>query len=213
MLGAEEGLRYGLLDLPGLSPQGGEYGRHDLKSRECSCEDMPCAVGFPPAHLISAVSVFVMDFIITRGFAHEVLKEQASMEQTVNAVQEVASLLARYDVEGVARMLKMREAELPEQMYETLQTMERNLRRYRPYLPAALFEEEEEEEGGRALSMSMASPGLTSETATIVFTDIRASTSIWEHAPEGMRAGLKIHNTVDTRGDADVWWVRSQNHR
>ena len=196
MLGAEEGFRYGLLDLPGLSPQGGEYGRHDLKSRECSCEDMPCAVGFPPPLLISAVSVFVMDFIITRGFAREVLKEQASMEQTVNAVQEVASLLARYDVEGVARMLKMREAELPEQMYETLQTMERNLRRYRPYLPAALFEEEEEEEGGRALSMSMASPGLTSETATIVFTDIRSSTAIWEHAPEGMRAGLKIHNTV-----------------
>ena len=76
--------------------------------------------------------------------------------------------------------------------------MEQNLRRYKPYLPAALFEEMEEQEWRQRRSryMSVAPPGEDCETATIVFTDIRASTSIWEHAPEGMRAGLKIHNTV-----------------
>ena len=89
-------------------------------------------------------------------------------------------------------MLAARGSELPEEMYETLQTMEQNLRRYKPYLPAALFEEMEEEECTEYLSVAP----VATETATIVFTDIRASTSIWEHAPEGMRAGLKIHNTV-----------------
>ena len=121
------------------------------------------------------------------------------MERTINAVQEIASLLAKYDVEGVARMLAARGSELPEEMYETLQTMEQNLRRYKPYLPAALFEEMEEEERRQSCvpeHMSVAPPGVETETATLVFTDIRASTSIWEHAPEGMRAGLKIHNSV-----------------
>ena len=32
--------------------------------------------------------------------------------------------------------------------------------------------------------------------STALFTDIRASTPIWENVPEGMRAGLQIHNAV-----------------
>ena len=198
LLGVEESFRFGLFDIPGLPKQEGEHGRLRLKMHEIDCDILPCALQFPSPSLLSAVSVFVMDFIVTRGFAGEVLKEQTSMEQTINAVQEIASLLAKYDVEGVARMLAARGSELPEEMYETLQTMEQNLRRYKPYLPAALFEEMEEEDGEQnVLSKNLsAPPGIESESTTIVFTDIRASTSIWEHAPEGMRAGLKIHNTV-----------------
>ena len=215
LLGLEESFRFGLFDLPGFPPLEGDYGRLYYIEKKFNCEMPPCPVPFPSSRLVTAVAVFSIDFIVTRGFARQVLKEQASMERTINAVQEIASLLAKYDVEGVARMLAARGSELPEEMYETLQTMEQNLRRYKPYLPAALFDEMEEEGDREQKSLlqrlSVAPPGLTSETATIVFTDIRASTSIWEHAPEGMRAGLKIHNTVDTRGDADVWWVRSED--
>ena len=194
VLSLEESFRWGIYDLPGTFPQGGEHGRRERFRKMTDCDALPCAMGVPPMSLVGSVSVFVLDFIVTRGFARQVLAEQASMQKTIEAVQEIASLLAKYDVEGVARMLKMREAELPEQMYETLQTMEENLRRYKPYLPAALFEEMEmEEDRGQ---QSVAPPGIESETATIVFTDIRSSTTIWEHAPEGMRAGLKIHNTV-----------------
>ena len=194
VLGVEESFRFGLYDLPGLPPQKGEYGREYYHNKAHECGKMPCPQPFPPSKMMIGVAVFVIDFIITRGFAREVLKEQASMEKTINAVQEIASLLAKYDVEGVARMLAARGSELPEEMYETLHTMEQNLRRYKPYLPAALFEAEVELE--RAQCLSVAPPGVETEIATIVFTDIRASTSIWEHAPEGMRAGLKIHNTV-----------------
>ena len=199
VLGVEESFRFGLFELPGLRPQEGEYGRKYYKRQEAECDALPCPVPFPSPLVIGAVSVFVIDFIVTRGFARDVLKEQASMERTINAVQEIASLLAKYDVEGVARMLAARGSELPEEMYETLQTMEQNLRRYKPYLPAALFEEMEEQERRQSClpeHMSVAPPGVETEIATLVFTDIRASTSIWEHAPEGMRAGLKIHNTV-----------------
>ena len=199
LLGVEESFRFGLFELPGMPEKEGEYGRLYYLKEKFDCETPPCPVEFPSSRLLTAVAVFVVDFIVTRGFARQVLKEQASMERTINAVQEIASLLAKYDVEGVARMLAARGSELPEEMYETLQTMEQNLRRYKPYLPAALFEEMEGQEKRQSCvpeHMSVAPPGVETETATLVFTDIRASTSIWEHAPEGMRAGLKIHNTV-----------------
>ena len=201
LMALEESFRFGIFDLPGLVPQDGELGRRAYLEDKASCDTLPC--GAPAVTItLGAVLVFVVDFIATRGFARDILKEQATMERTISTVQEIASLLAKYDVEGVARMLAARGSELPEEMYETLQTMEENLRKYKPYLPAALFEEMEMEEDGDRDQRSVLqrlcveAPGLTSETATLAFTDIRSSTSIWEHAPDGMRAGLKIHNTV-----------------
>ena len=196
VMGLEESFRFGILDAPGLMKQEGEHSRAEYFSRMVDCERPPCAAGFPTNMLLPSLAVFIFDFILTRGFAHEVLQEQASMQRTINAVQEIASLLAKYDVEAVAQTLRDQEEALPEQMYETLQTMEENLRRYRPYLPAALFEEMEiEDERVHRVHPSIA-PGADSKVATIVFTDIRLSTLIWEHAPEGMRAALKIHNSV-----------------
>ena len=185
----EQQFRFGLFDLPGMAPQGGKHGRED-HFWNIHCEKLPCSED-PTLPFLQATSVFVVDFLATRGFARDILKEQATMERTINVVQEIASLLAKYDVEGVAEMLKVQRDELPEEMHATLQRMEENLRKYRPYLPAALFEEE-----GGAPSASVPPPVLENDVGTIVFTDIRSSTSIWECAPEGMRAGLKIHNAV-----------------
>ena len=191
LMGLEETERFGLFDLPGLPSQEGEHGRRAYYRELTECEKLPCAIG-NPGRLTVSVSVFVIDFIATRGFARGLLKEQASMERTINTVQEIASLLAGYDVEQVAELLKAHEGDLPEGMTEALRNLEENLRKYRPYLPAALFEADE----GGVQQSTVAPPGLVSETATIVFTDIRASTEIWEIAPEGMRAGLQIHNAV-----------------
>ena len=192
LLFAEGAYRFGILDMPGLV----EYpARRKTLLIAVSCERPPCAMGWSEefGQLLAGLVVFILDFIATRGFANQVLSEQAAMEHTISVVQDVASLLAKYDVEGVARLLAAHEAHLPSRMYVTLQTMEQNLRMYRPYLPAALFEVSEDTTRS---SVVVAPPGVASETATLVFTDIRASTSIWEGAPEGMRAGLKIHNTV-----------------
>ena len=191
VLAAEESLRFGLFDLPGLTPQEGARGRKELIREISDCTSPPCPVPFPPPVLLTSLAVFVIDFLATRSFASQVLKEQAAMERTISVVQEIASLLAKYDVEGVAEMLKVQRDELPEEMHATLQRMEENLRKYRPYLPAALFEEE-----GGAPSASVPPPVLENDVGTIVFTDIRSSTSIWECAPEGMCAALKIHNAV-----------------
>ena len=192
LLGIEESFRFGLFDLPGLAAIEGEHGRLYYLRERFSCENLPCAVEFPPSEMTTAMSVFLLDFIATRGFARQVLKEQATMERTIDTVQEIATLLAGYDVEQVAALLKAHERDLPEGMTVALRNLEQNLRKYRPYLPAALFEVEVD----GVQQPTVAPPGLDSETATIVFTDIRASTSIWENAPEGMRAGLQVHNAV-----------------
>ena len=185
----EEMFRFGILDMPGIMPQ---EQRLASVEKKVSCTEHPCANGAAYFYQMTAGMVFVVDFIATRGFARGLLKEQASMDQTINAVQEIASLLAGYDVEKVAELLEAHEGDLPEGMTVALRGLEENLRKYRPYLPAALFEVDED----GVQQSAVAPPGLDSETATIVFTDIRASTSIWENAPEGMRAGLQIHNAV-----------------
>ena len=191
LMAFEEGFRFGIFDMPGLYPQDGVNGRREVFWKQVDCVSYPCENESYLNDLITALFVFLVDFVATRGFASEILKEQTSMELTINTVQEIASLLAGYDVERVAELLAEHEGQLPEEMTSALRSLEENLRAYRPYLPAALFEKED-----GVQYTSVAPPGLDSETATIVFTDIRASTSIWESAPDGMRAGLSIHDAV-----------------
>ena len=204
VLSLEAGYRFGLMDLPGLESNAK---RKEEYEKTWQCESPPCARGFSYAseHLMTQVAVFVIDFVATRGFARQVLAEQAAMERTIATVEGVTRLLAKYDVDAVDRMLTQREADLPALMFETLKQMEENLRQYRPYLPAALFEEvenagseerQDEQHGATGESGAIEPPGVATGKATIVFTDIRLSTSIWECAPEGMRAGLRIHNAV-----------------
>ena len=188
----EETFRFGLLDLSVLRPQEGDLGRRNILLKTVDCTDLPCPSADRMVPLVGSLNVFILDFIATRGFARGILKEQAIMQHTIATVQDIATLLASYDVEGVAELLEEHGGELPEGMTAALRRLEQNLRVYRAYLPAALFEEEVH----GVQHTSVAPPGLDSETATIVFTDIRASTSIWESAPDGMRAGLKIHNRV-----------------
>ena len=134
VMAAEESFRFGLLDLPGLVPQDGEFGRRTYLGDKANCDKLPCAK--PAVTLtLGAVLVFVIDFLATRGFARDILKEQDTMQRTISTVQEIASLLAGYDVEGVAEMLKVHEAALPEGMRDALQSIEENLRKYKAYLP------------------------------------------------------------------------------
>ena len=153
LLGVEESFRFGLFELPGFPPLEGDYGRLYYIDQKYHCEMPPCPVPFPSSRLIIAISVFSIDFIITRGFARQVLKEQTSMERTINAVQEIASLLAGYDVEKVAELLEEHEHELPVGMTVALRALEKNLRSYKAYLPqTCLLRGEGMEEGTEAES-------------------------------------------------------------
>ena len=136
IMALEQSYRFGILDMPGLMPQEGEYGRKEYYRMLTDCESPPCATGkFPPTTYYVSSAVFIIDFFATRGFARNVLKEQASMAQTISTVQEIASLLAGYDVEKVAELLEAHGTDLPEGMLLALSTLEANLRVYKAYLP------------------------------------------------------------------------------
>ena len=137
VMGMEEMLRFGLLDIPGTTVQEGVKGRRAYFESLSQCEKTPCGVEPSKAvsNLFGPVVVFVTDFLATRGFAREVRKEQATMERTINTVQEIASLLAGYDVERVAELLAEHEGQLPEEMTSALRSLEENLRVYKAYLP------------------------------------------------------------------------------
>ena len=193
LLGVEESFRFGLLDMPGLAEQEGEYGRLYYLKEKFVCETPPCPVAFPSTTLLLALSVFVIDFIMTRGFSREVLKEQASMERTISTVQEIASLLAGYDVEKVAELLEEHEHELPEGMTVALRALEKNLRSYKAYLPQTclLVDEDSEVECAEdvgieqtpsssrtsgslpALSMRHVALGLSAVKATLLTVNIK----------------------------------------
>ena len=132
VMSMEEGFRFGVFDLPGLVPQEGENGRKAHFSHNCA--ELPCASD-TSQQLIHALAVFVIDFVVTRQFARDILREQKSMERTISTVQEIASLLAGYDVEKVAHLLGAHEHELPEGMTTALRSLEQNLRVYKAYLP------------------------------------------------------------------------------
>ena len=73
-------------------------------------------------------------------------------------------------------------------MQGSFHLMIQNLVEYRQYLPSSMLENTEDD-------LEIETNTITQTTA-IVFTDIKGSTICWEKAPEGMRFGLKIHNTT-----------------
>ena len=199
LLGVEESFRFGLFELPGMSAQEGEYGRRHFSRLESACNTLPCPVPFPSASLMSSVAVFVIDFIVTRGFAHEVLKEQASMERTINTVQEIASLLASYDVEKVAELLEAHRDELPEGMSAALRALEKNLRSYKAYLPQTclLVGEEVVDEGSEVQSES----GRLTQTLSSSSTSEGEHSAKMRYVPLGLssvKATLLTVNIKDT---------------
>ena len=135
IIAAEEQYRFGVLDMPGLMPQEERWSRI---SDSVSCTVFPCKKNGMD-YMLASILVFVIDFVATRGFAHGIMKEQASMERTISVVQEIASLLARYDVEQVASLLQVHGSTLPEEMVAALQKLEGNLRMYKAYLPQTCF--------------------------------------------------------------------------
>ena len=195
LMSLETVLRFGLFDLPGLAPQLGESGRAAHFRGISSCDTPPCRgeVRLEAAQLAMGVSVLLANFIAARGLAAEHEVEQAAMQHTIHTIQDIAHLLSLYDVDGVAAILADPNTPLPMALRTSLQKMEKHLRTYRTHLPASLFEEAETAEQDLSL---VPPPGLESGVATIVFTDIRSSTTIWETAPDAMCLSLPLHNVI-----------------
>eukprot|EP01063_Lacrimia_lanifica_P010971 TRINITY_DN1774_c0_g1_i3.p1 TRINITY_DN1774_c0_g1~~TRINITY_DN1774_c0_g1_i3.p1 ORF type:complete len:799 (+),score=180.69 TRINITY_DN1774_c0_g1_i3:77-2398(+) len=180
---------------------------YDYRRAKCDCEHPPCAHGKYWYIIINTAPtylVFILDYFLTRGFADEVLNEKAKMAAAVQAAEDIARSLARFDLEAAARYLE-NHPELPDELAESLETLLVNLGSYHPYLPTELFRT-----GGGGSPRASPSdartyvPGLVDRKVALVFTDIRCSTELWEHSSgTAMEDSLNLQNLKIRQALAD----------
>eukprot|EP01063_Lacrimia_lanifica_P022149 TRINITY_DN2982_c0_g1_i6.p1 TRINITY_DN2982_c0_g1~~TRINITY_DN2982_c0_g1_i6.p1 ORF type:complete len:635 (+),score=90.60 TRINITY_DN2982_c0_g1_i6:34-1938(+) len=128
----ESGLRFGLFDIPGLSPQS-----QRLESVECDL--LPCPVNAWVQSGALGVMIFITDFAITRGFSTELQRQMAALEESVRVSGLLAKHLAAYDLDSAESELQLHHGNLPEEMTAVFRELLANLQSYRPFLPDALF--------------------------------------------------------------------------
>ena len=181
----ERTLRFGFYDIP--------YGSTAAeRAVPCDCSNPPCPIGTVRSLLKATycISIFMLDFMVTRGFADGMLKEQKKLRESSELAEKVVKCLVRFDLELAEDILRQ---SCETEMGEVLQQLLCNLRVYRPYLPTALFEFED-----RA-SVDVPVPGISGEEVAVVFTDIKSSSFCWEAAPEAMARALRSHNAAITQ--------------
>ena len=167
----------------------------------CDCPNPPCGHSFSysVAGLFSGLTVFLIDFAITRGFASQVREEKQKIAASIDAAQKVTECLVKFDLDAARQFLHADEnnAGMPEELYQAFSQLLANLDEYRPYLPDALMRDMlNHGVSQNNVSPGGIAPGSASGEACIVFTDIVGSTSLWANEPKGMARSLKIHNAV-----------------
>ena len=168
----------------------------------CECEHPPC----PGKSLVRALSsaitallIFLLDFMLTRSFAVRMRRECGHMKASAEGAAHIASCLAVFDLDSAGRALEAEEGvRMPSEMRVSLRTILGHLQRYRPYLPQAILQEAQGDRAGTATSEDVRPPGegQAQPQVAIVFTDIVGSTLLWERCYEGMCKAMEVHNTA-----------------
>ena len=164
----------------------------------CDCAEPPCGYSFnySVASLLGGLTVFLVDFFITRGFASQVRVEKQKIAASIDTAQKVTECLVKFDLDA-ARQILQSDAGMPDELYQSFAQLLANLDEYRPYLPDALMSDILQPEASLShMSSGGIAPGMGSGEACIVFTDIVGSTSLWANEPKGMARSLKMHNSV-----------------
>eukprot|EP01063_Lacrimia_lanifica_P025165 TRINITY_DN32938_c0_g1_i1.p1 TRINITY_DN32938_c0_g1~~TRINITY_DN32938_c0_g1_i1.p1 ORF type:complete len:905 (+),score=200.23 TRINITY_DN32938_c0_g1_i1:56-2770(+) len=193
--------RFGLLDLPGMDTYA------DRREEACACEKLPCP---RPRYTLSAgyvayqILVLVVDFLLTRGFATQMATEREKVEASVHVAEILTGALARFDLEAAEAYLAEEEQSLPKELVRHFNILLSNLASYRPFLPGEFFGDRAsapQHSPGAANPLDHAGiPGTVDPRVTIMFTDIKSSSALWEHSEEGaMVAALRVHNNTMRR--------------
>ncbi|KAJ9463123.1 Adenylate cyclase [Diplonema papillatum] len=169
--------------------------------------------------------VFLLDFFLTRKFAHGVREEQARAQESATLARRVAEALSRFDLEAAEKLVGTRDDDALRHAFRALL---RHLHSYRPYLPTALFNDAfprsllplpddhptatGKDRVSNPLLMAdfrgcspgayrprLDPPGVGSEMVSVVFTDIQSSTDIWEKHTNAMKEAMELHNAVMRR--------------
>eukprot|EP00756_Hemistasia_phaeocysticola_P044004 Hpha_TRINITY_DN17586_c0_g1::TRINITY_DN17586_c0_g1_i1::g.92461::m.92461 len=161
----------------------------------CDCALPPCkqTVVSLSGSLFLSLLVLALDFYLTRGFANNLHVQLRRVKSSVEVAADVASALARYDIDKAQIAIADGE-NLPEELTESYLHLLRNLQSYRNYLPDALLQEETSESPRARAVPPPVGHGEEEVCVGMVFTDIQSSTALWEEYPHDMYEALQTHN-------------------
>eukprot|EP00754_Rhynchopus_humris_P030356 Rhum_TRINITY_DN15268_c3_g1::Rhum_TRINITY_DN15268_c3_g1_i11::g.147532::m.147532 len=168
----EAALRIGLFDLVVFAP-------YEHRDGFEACAKPPCqgnsAFLTYMSGLLITMSVFLLDFYFTRGFALQVRREKEKIAAAVTAAEQVAERLALLDLDAAEEVLEHSE-DVPPGLCDSLQVILSHLRGYKPFLPQAVLmpalgkEKEDSSVSSDARQLSSLSSGRsTGSTAPVVF--------------------------------------------
>eukprot|EP01062_Namystynia_karyoxenos_P015482 TRINITY_DN15612_c0_g1_i2.p1 TRINITY_DN15612_c0_g1~~TRINITY_DN15612_c0_g1_i2.p1 ORF type:complete len:881 (+),score=167.56 TRINITY_DN15612_c0_g1_i2:285-2645(+) len=129
----EECWRIGFWDIPTSANRTDTYSLCPSEGGACSKD---CSAGLFFSAFSKSVVITVVDYFITRDF-------RDSTAASVRLAQDLAAAMARFDL-AHARFLLDSASNAPEELRQAFNTLLRNLHRYRPFLPTALFAELDE---------------------------------------------------------------------
>eukprot|EP01063_Lacrimia_lanifica_P018545 TRINITY_DN2544_c0_g4_i1.p1 TRINITY_DN2544_c0_g4~~TRINITY_DN2544_c0_g4_i1.p1 ORF type:complete len:678 (+),score=164.50 TRINITY_DN2544_c0_g4_i1:61-2094(+) len=152
----ESGFRFGLYDIPGLSPV-------QQRIDSVSCEALPCPSDAWPSSGVTMLAVLLLGFSVTRGFARELHHEREGLLECVDVARLLAQYLAAYDLDAADRCLQA--GKLPADMDAVFDELLANLRAYRPFLPDSLFPQVRGDDSSRR-SFSSSSDGASMGSPT-----------------------------------------------
>eukprot|EP01063_Lacrimia_lanifica_P035066 TRINITY_DN6605_c0_g2_i1.p1 TRINITY_DN6605_c0_g2~~TRINITY_DN6605_c0_g2_i1.p1 ORF type:complete len:851 (+),score=185.76 TRINITY_DN6605_c0_g2_i1:64-2616(+) len=196
----------GLLDLPSFV-QDSYARRRDV----CQCEEPPCAhqrLDESFNALGGASLVFLVDFLLTRGFADQVLSEKTKMAAAVQAAGDISRSLAGFDLEAAGTRLALARADLPDDLHTHLQRLLDNLASYRSYLPQECFPAAPGDSPRSAGSYTPTQALVPCDgtaiwpatgdggSAAIVVTSVWQSGVLWENCSSAMHSALSIHHSM-----------------
>ena len=172
---SERVFRFGLFDF--------SWGVPDQATRRdslCACEKIPCSLPFTEVvgDLGSEITVFVLDFLCTRGFALSVLEEKRRILASIDTANHIATSLSRFDLEMASELLD--EAVIPDELKLSFGLILANLKSYRPYLPQSCFPEAEPE----AEQSQHTSCGVSETSGTFISSRESRPTNLRKHFSE-----------------------------
>ena len=199
----------------------------------CECANPPCfgtdKISDLAAAFLTQLSIFLLDFYITRSFARKMHREKLAIAASVETARCLATHLSLFDLDSAQRLLDScgdgdaasvdggasgaaaaaatatggGGQHLPPALRSAFEDVLSNLRSYKPYLPQAMLMTADD------LGSSLSSPprfcdvppgdGDTDPHVGVAFTDIKGSTGLWEYCPSAMGQAMVVHNRVIRR--------------
>eukprot|EP01064_Diplonema_japonicum_P009063 TRINITY_DN1652_c0_g1_i1.p1 TRINITY_DN1652_c0_g1~~TRINITY_DN1652_c0_g1_i1.p1 ORF type:complete len:585 (+),score=80.80 TRINITY_DN1652_c0_g1_i1:526-2280(+) len=130
----ESTARLGFYDIPALED-------HATRRSYAHCQEPPCGQPLITSilELLSQLGVFMLDFKLTRGFAHGMRHEHNRMTHAIATAEKIANTLSHFDLQAAEECLA--DPVLPPDLSSAFKSILNNLHQYRPYLPQSFLQD------------------------------------------------------------------------